>query len=490
MTRISERAWGWLAPAAVAVLALVLRLWNLGRPNAVMFDETYYAKDAWSLLHFGYVQDFTEQANDEIVAGRTGIERLVTGEPTWIVHPDAGKWFIALGEQLFGMNAFGWRVSAVVAGALTVFVLARLVRRLTGSTWIGVLAGLLLTLDGTHFVMSRIALLDVFLTLWLVCAVAALAADRDWLARRLRTRPGLALVRPWQLAAGISFGLACGTKWSGLYVLAALGLAIVAWEFALRRSLGQRLSVARFLTWSSSAFVSLVVVAFLVYLVTWTGFLVHHEVYVERFGNGYGDIERWEQRGPFGALWNFHVMTLDFHTGEYLAGKTHPYASHPLGWLVQWRPVSVHTATDVAAEQCGAPATSTCISEVLILGNPAIWWVGALAVVAAIVAFVRRPSWRWSVPLLGVAATWLPWFASTDRPIFSFYAVATVPFLIVAICLLVAGAERRRPRAARLAAGAFVALVIALFWWFHPVWTDALMPYDDWRARLWFARWI
>ena len=42
------------------------------------------------------------------------------------------------------MDSFGWRVSAAVVGALTVLVLARLVRRLTGSTLIGCLAGLLL----------------------------------------------------------------------------------------------------------------------------------------------------------------------------------------------------------------------------------------------------------------------------------------------------------------------------------------------------------
>ncbi len=34
-----------------------LRLWDLGRPNRFLFDETYYAKDAWSLLRHGYAPD-------------------------------------------------------------------------------------------------------------------------------------------------------------------------------------------------------------------------------------------------------------------------------------------------------------------------------------------------------------------------------------------------------------------------------------------------
>ena len=44
---------------------------------------------------------------------------------------------------------------------------------------------MLLTFDGLAFVMSRIALLDVFLAFFLVAAVSCLAADRDWFRNRL-----------------------------------------------------------------------------------------------------------------------------------------------------------------------------------------------------------------------------------------------------------------------------------------------------------------
>src|SRR5690606_32085728 len=128
---------------------------------------------------------------------------VFTKDPTWIVHPDGGKWFIAFGEWLFGLTPLGWRFGAVVAGSLTVLVLARLILRLTGSLALGCLGGLLLTLDGLHFTMSRIALLDVFLTFWLVCAVACLAADRDWLTRKLKVDDRFWAWRPWQLAAGV-----------------------------------------------------------------------------------------------------------------------------------------------------------------------------------------------------------------------------------------------------------------------------------------------
>lgn len=510
VNRISDRAWGWIGPVAVAVLAGVLRIRDLGNPNELMFDETYYAKDAWSLLNFGYVQDFVETANEQILAGDVG--EIFTGEPSWIVHPDGGKWAIALGEYFFGLTPFGWRIAAAVAGALTVLVLARLILRLTGSAVVACIGGLLLTLDGTHFVMSRMALLDIFLTFWLVAAVSCVAADRDWLLRRLSEHQRWEPLRPWQLLAGVCFGAAAATKWSGLYVLAAFGVAIVAWELWTRwwilTPAERRLSwLGRALvTVGAPAFGSLVMVALIVYLVSWTGWLINHEVYDARFGNGYGDIEVWPHLAdparepqfldPLRSLWQFHVMTYDFHTGDYLAGVDHPYKSHPAGWLIQWRPVSISVNSGVDPAACGAPADSTCIQEVLVLGNPVVWWSGAVALAAAVVVWIRNPSWRWGIGLLGVATTWLPWFVSSGRPLFAFYAVATIPFTVIAICLAIHGvAQRLGPGTDRhrwwwVAISVYLAAVVAAFVYFLPLWTNVLLPYPDWLSRMWFSRWI
>ncbi|MBK5218068.1 MAG: phospholipid carrier-dependent glycosyltransferase, partial [Propionibacteriales bacterium] len=279
---VSAKARGWIGPIAVAVFALVLRVWNLGYPRTLLFDETYYAKDAYSLLKFGYVQDFVKSANEQIYAG--DLTGLFTGLPSQIVHPDGGKWVIAIGEWLFGLTPFGWRISAAVVGSLTVLILARLVLRMTRSNLIACFAGLLLALDGVHFVLSRVALLDVFLTFWLVSAIACLVADKDWIEARIDR---LRLIRPWQLAAGVCFGMAAGTKWSAVYVLAVFGVLVVAWEVLARRSAWRSMPaeyrhrrpphwITTALAVGFPAFVSIVGVAFLVYLATWTGWLIHH----------------------------------------------------------------------------------------------------------------------------------------------------------------------------------------------------------------------
>lgn len=505
-----DRVWGWIGPISVAVLAFVLRVWNVEKPRILMFDETYYGKDAWSLLQHGYVQDFVQDANKEIHDGRTA--NLMTGEPSWIVHPDGGKWLIALGERAFGLDAFGWRIAAVVIGALTVLVLARLVRRLTGSTAMGCFAGLLLAFDGLHFVMSRMALLDVFLAFWLVCGVACIVADRDWIRARLdRYR----IVRPWQLLAGVSFGMACGTKWNGIWVLAAFGLLAVIWE-VLARKRGTVDPAARRNSWVVTtlrvgvpAFVSIVVIAGLVYVVTWTGFLIHHEAYEARFGHGYGDYSApWgayvdkpttgflgETRDAFRSLWHFHVMTWDFSAHGLDKAEHHPYESNPLGWLVLERPVVVEYNGDFPLSDCGAAVGSSCVREVTILGNPIIWWSGALALMASFAAWIVTRSWRWGVPVVAVLVSWVPWFAFTARPIFSYYAVAIIPFTIIAITLviheLVRAAETPRHRyVVSLFAGLFLAAVVVAFWFFHPVLTGKIISYDSWHDRMWFDRWI
>lgn len=184
---------GWVGPLLVTLLAGLMRFWNLGSPRAVIFDETYYAKDAWALVHRGFEvswDQYGKNANDMVLQQHGGL--AVPTDPAYVVHPPVGKYVIGLGELLFGFDPFGWRFMTALLGTLSVLLLCRIGRRLFRSTFLGCLAGALMAVDGLHFVMSRTSLLDGVLMFFVVAAFGALVVDRDRARRNWppRCRPG------------------------------------------------------------------------------------------------------------------------------------------------------------------------------------------------------------------------------------------------------------------------------------------------------------
>ncbi len=507
----ADRVNGWLVTLGITLMAGGLRLWRLGTPGEFAFDETYYAKDGWSLWQHGYAQNWVEDADRAILRGRMSPE-LQTGDPTMVVHPETGKWLIGFGEQLFGFDPQGWRVASVVVGTLMVLVMIRLVRRLTGSTLLGGVAGLLLCFDGLQFVLSRLALVDIFVAFFLLSAVACLVADRDWTRARLALADPTTLLlwRPWRLAAGLLFGLAISCKWTAVVPLAGFGLLVLAWDVGARRSLGVRNAFLRSaLVDGVPAFGYLVVVAFVVYVASWAGWLVHADVYEaalsrNNYGPYWGDYTKKDPDGFFPSLfqglrslWHYHQDIWSFHT-QGLDDATHSYQSSPQGWLVMHRPVVVATELNIrpGVDGCDAPSDSTCIREVILLGTPILWWGGVVALLHAVHGWLARRDWRYGVVLVGLATTWVPFFRQADRPIFSFYAVAILPFVIIAICLLIGrlvgpeGASTRRRVVGTVSAGAFVVLVVLHFAWLWPVYTFEMLSTPDWLDRIWFRSWI
>ena len=135
---------GWLGPLSAGAIAAVTRLSRLGEPNAVVFDETYYAKDAWSYLRFGVEIDEVDDHKDLMMQAGDNwrVVEVFSTEPGFVVHPPVGKWVIAAGEYLFGVDPFGWRIAIAILGIAAVVMTARIVRRLTRSDALGTIAGL------------------------------------------------------------------------------------------------------------------------------------------------------------------------------------------------------------------------------------------------------------------------------------------------------------------------------------------------------------
>ena len=498
----TDLMWGWVGPLLVAGVAGLLRFWRLDQPHQLVFDETYYVKQAYTLLQTGFENKWPEDPDQRFT---TGAVDIYLPETDRAVHPPVGKWMIAFGEWLFGADSsFGWRFSAALVGTLSVLVLARTARRLFGSTLLGVTAGLLLAVDGHHLVHSRTSLLDIFLSFWVLCAFAALVLDRDHSRRRLaravaarravgqppgRFGPSMGW-RPLRLVAAVCLGLACGVKWSGLYYLAGFLVMSVLWDVGARRAAGVR-------RWWWGAVVrdglpaaaTTLPLALAVYTASWAGWFRADASYLRQYAAQ--NPRDTPVPDALRSLWAYHRDMYEFHRG---LTSDHTYMSNPWSWLVQGRPTSFfYEAHEKGQAGC---VVDTCSKAITSLGNPVVWWCGTLAIAVLLVMWAGRRDWRAGAVLAGLGSGYLPWFQYQERTIYAFYAVAFTPFVVLGLTYtlgLVLG-PRTAPPGRRLAgaaaAGAVVVLAVLATAWFWPVLTAEVIPQQQWRMRMWLPSWV
>jgi dolichyl-phosphate-mannose--protein O-mannosyl transferase len=476
-----DRVASWLWALVITAVALVMRLISLSFPSKKVFDEVYYAKDAQSLL------DHLVEYNDKNTEGG------------FVVHPPLGKWCIALGQLVFGNDSFGWRVSAAIAGSVSVLILVRLARRMFGSTLLGCIAGLLLSLDGLHFVSSRVALLDIFLMVFVLAAFACLVIDRDvrraGILRRLESgeAPERAVslrrwdaVPWWRILAAVLAGCALSVKWSAVfYVLAFIALAFF-WEAGAVRSAGVRQWVWHAFGREAGLAASFVAIALITYLACWTGWFLSDTGWDRHWAEN-NDGEVFLVPNALVNLWHYHLAVYDFHKN---LTSSHPYQSTPYSWLFLGRPVAYYYEGGTG---CGAP---TCSSEIIALGNPALWWPFLPALGATAWQWIAKRDWRAGAILLTAATGIVPWMAFSGRTMFFFYALPALPFMVLATTLVLGmilgkpTAVLDRRVAGAILVGAYVLLVAMSFAFFYPIYTGEVITYAQWQSRMWLDTWI
>ena len=403
---------------AITFVAFLVRVFNLSTPKGLVFDELYYVDGARDYLKYGV--------------------ELTDGKSEFVVHPPVGKWLIASGIRIFGDNEFGWRIAAVIAGTLTVYLTAKIAQRIFHENKWATLAAILMALDGLNLVMSRTALLDIFLTLFILLSVNA------WLKGNY-------------LAFAIYLGLAMGSKWSALYFI----VAFLIIELILNKNLLRVLRVG-----ATSVFI---------YIISWVGWFSSD--------NGW---DRNSKSNPFASLINYHREMLNFHTG---LTENHSYQANPWSWIVMGRPTSFFYE---APKGCGA---KSCAQEVLAIGTPILWWLGAIALLFLIGANLHNFAMRELdlgvlIPFIGIVAGYLPWFFFQERTVFTFYAIVFQPFLILALVYGVRAILLRFKKSGEAIVATLFILIFLNFVYFLPIYLGDVITYEAWRSRMWFPSWI
>ncbi|HOB56596.1 MAG TPA: glycosyltransferase family 39 protein [Rhodoglobus sp.] len=500
-----RRVLRWAAPAFVVVIAAVTRLINLGSPHTLVFDETFYVKDAWTLVNLGYEGQWPAEADALFAGGQTDI---FLADPSFVVHPPLGKWLIGLGMLIFGPeNSFGWRVATAVTGILAVVLIMLIARLLFKSMLLATIAGFLLAISGTAIVMSRVALLDNFVMFFALLGFGAVLLDRSWsrvrlaawIARREEggrgTDWGPALWnRPWLIAAGAAFGATAAVKWSGLYFLAAFAVYTLVVDALARRRAGiQFWASGTVFKQAPVTFLLTVPIALVVYLSTWSSWFLSDNGYsrhwAEDAGHAWSGLLSWVPLSVQ-SFWHFEASVYSYHLGEM---RPHGYQANPLTWLLMIRPTSMYYQSS-SLGQDGCQFT-TCGASITGIANPIIWWAATAAVLYLVYRLARYREWRVGLILMGMVAGYLPWLLYLNRTVFQFYTIAFEPYMLLALVFvigLILGSphdERDRRVSGLRLVGIFLgfAAVVSAFYW--PLWTGLQIDYNFLRLHWWLPTW-
>jgi dolichyl-phosphate-mannose--protein O-mannosyl transferase len=322
-----------------------------------------------------------------------------------------------------------------------VLILVRLAQRMFRSTLLGVLAGGLLALDGISLVMSRVALLDIFLQTFVLAGFAALVVDRDQVRARLGRlyAAGVDLSydvpslgpRPWRLAGGVLLGLALAVKWSALSYWLGFALLSVLWDRGALRSAGaEQPWLATFRRSVPAAVGSLLLAPVAAYLLSWTGWFVGENSWNRHWGDTHPGTGLFSLLpSSLRSLLNYHHQAYLFHSHLY---DPHAYKANPWSWLVLGRPTSFYAPSGVTG--CGA---STCTREILLIGTPLMYWAFVPALVWCLWHWATTRDWRAGAVWLAFLAGWGVWLQNTRRTGFLFYMTPLMPFLVLGLTLAV-----------------------------------------------------
>ena len=443
-----------LLPIVLVAAAFVLYVVRLDSAHSYSFDEVYHAYTA---------AQYVEGNADAYVWYTTVPEPKPNPNVgyEW-THPPVGKWLIAAGIWAFGDKTVGWRIASAVFGAIGVGALYFLGFWATGRRSVGVLAAVFLMADGLYFVQSRTGMVDIFLTVFMIGALAAFLAYMRAPLDRSR--------RPLFLT-GALMGLGIATKWNGFYAAGLIGLAAAVhlamlWNASTaikgKRAQAERMRAIR--TQAGWIALALIAVPAGIYLLSYGPFFLKGHSFAQ-----FRELQR--------QMYEYHAHLK----------ATHAYSSVWWEWPLARRPVWYYGGGE-----------NGLIHDVYANVNPFLAWL--------MVPSALWLAWRWKrwggpatlVIMIGFFGQWLPWVFS-PRLSFAYHFLASVPFGALAVAVAIDAVWRRGgigwratgwpAISCRVIAGGAVVAIIGAFIFFYPIYSASALTQDQFNLRMWFASW-
>lgn len=181
----------------VLAFALLTRIFDLGSPQTMYFDEVYHAFTAkvimsadrakawewWNTPPSGFAYEWT--------------------------HPPFAKLGMVLGMFIFGQNSFGWRIPGAILGVGSVLMVYLLAKEIFKDDLVGLISAAVFSLDGLALVMSRIGMNDSYILFFALLSIYLYLKDKNFLS-------------------SLAFGLSVASKWSAVWAVPIFLLIFVS----------------------------------------------------------------------------------------------------------------------------------------------------------------------------------------------------------------------------------------------------------------------
>jgi dolichyl-phosphate-mannose-protein mannosyltransferase len=355
-------------------------------------------------------------------------------------------------------------------------------KRLFGKSEYAFLSAFLLSFDFMHFAQTRIATIDVYGVFFIMLMYYFMY--RYYMTSFYHTSFRRSLMP--LLLSGLFFGIGAACKWITLY--GGAGLALLFFlslyerylEYEAAKSSKQTINRHKLKDHALIEHYNHVIHVFPRYVVksvAWCGLffiIIPGIIYSLSF---LPILTVPGEPHTVSRLIEYQKNMYDYHSK---LKATHAFGSPWYEWPFMVKPIWYYTG------QSQVPEGE--VSSIVSMGNPAVWWIGILAVIAAIFIVRKRKDKGMFVVLVAFFSQYVPWMLVT-RLTFIYHFFAMVPFMVLCITYVLKDKIETNPVWKKWTY-AYMGVVLGLFAMFYPILSGAVV--SKWYVShflSWFRSW-
>ena len=493
MQPISQQSSRWfiIGMASIFLFSAILRFWQLGRFNTLVFDEVYYAKFANNYL-----------IKTDFFNAHPPLSQYIIAIGIWIgsILPFGQE--IVNNETGSTLAAWSYRWINALTGSFIPIVVGAIAYQLTDRWSYGLIAALLIALDGLFLVESRYALNNIYLVIFGLLAHLCLIIALKYSPLKQKQ---------WLALSGIFFGASAAIKWNGLgFLLGTYLLWILAWiikffappkksEYTSPWQNLTRLNLIQFT-------LNLLIIPIITYSLLWIPHIILNPEY---------------------GFWEMQQQIFSYHQRIGSGADTHPYCAKWFTWPLMMRPVvyfykntglfdKPEPSLPPLPSDIGDPKINPLIFDVHAMGNPPLWWFSTWAILLLILMLFNCV-WHWEKNrqarhkkiklkhivkfppasemwlLLYLVINWLsnfiPWIR-VSRCTFLYHYMGALVFAILGFSWWVDRWLNSRQIRLRIIGVTVIFIILFGFVFWIPVYLGLPLSPQNWQLRMWFRSWI